>query len=230
MAMLIAPDLELQMVRVLVVEDNTLMRERLVNILMSWAEITQVQSAATNADCARMLSGDLAEILLVDLDLPDGSGHKSIKLFNELNPDGLSIVISALSDGQSIITALELGAIGYLHKDDSSLQIIESIRLARSGQSPVSPSIAHILVSRIRNPLTDDSDNLAEAKTKGVLTDREIEVLSLIAKGLSYDETSQVLGISKTTVPVHIRNIYRKLQAANRSEAVYEARLIGLIK
>lgn len=218
------------MVRVLVLEDNTLMRDRLVTILTSWNEITDVHSASTNAECAKMLSDGLVDILLVDLDLPDGSGHESIKLFSELHPDGLSIVISALSDGRSIITALELGAIGYLHKDDSSLQIIESIRLARSGQSPVSPSIAHILISRIRNPLAAGTDNKDADQNKGVLTDREVEVLSLIAKGLSYDETSNVLGISKNTVPVHIRNIYRKLHAANRSEAVYEARLIGLIK
>lgn len=217
------------MVKVLVLEDNGQMRERLVEILKSWGEISELEAVSTNQDCAKILRNTAFDVLLVDLDLPDGSGHESIHLHRELNPSGLSIVISALSDGQSIIKALELGAIGYLHKDDSSLQIIESIRLAISGQSPVSPSIAHVIISRLRNPPDGQVENPTNEKIKGILTDREIEVLSLIAKGLSYGETANVLGMSKNTLPVHIRNIYRKLQAANRSEAVYEARSIGII-
>ena len=216
------------MVNVLVLEHNTQMRERLVRILKSWDDIAELEAVSTNRDCAEMLRKTFFDVLLVDLDLPDGSGHESIRLYSELNPGGLSIVISALSDGQSIIQALEYGAIGYLHKDDSSLQIIESIRLALLGQSPVSPSIAHVIISNIRNSPEDKAKSPVDKK-KGVLTDREIEVLSLIAKGLSYGETAKVLGMSKNTLPVHIRNIYRKLHAANRSEAVYEARSIGII-
>lgn len=217
------------MVKVLVLEDNGQMRERLVEILESWGEISELEAVSTNQDCAEILKNTFFDVLLVDLDLPDGSGHDSIRLYRDLNPSGLSIVISALSDGQSIIKALELGAIGYLHKDDSSLQIIESIRLAISGQSPVSPSIAHVIISRLQNSPDEKVENPTNEKIKGILTDREIEVLSLIAKGLSYGETANVLGMSKNTLPVHIRNIYRKLQATNRSEAVYEARSIGII-
>ena len=217
------------MVNVLVLEDNNQMRERLVKILESWDEISELEAVSTNKDCAKILQNTVFDVLLVDLDLPDGSGHASIRLYSELNPSGLSIVISALSDGQSIIKALELGAIGYLHKDDSSLQIIESIRLAISGQSPVSPSIAHVIISRLQNSSDEQVEAPTNRRQKGILTDREIEVLSLIAKGLSYGETANVLGMSKNTLPVHIRNIYRKLHAANRSEAVYEARSIGII-
>lgn len=217
------------MVKVLVVEDNAQMRERLVKILESWEEISGLEAVSSNHDCAEILQKKVFDVLLVDLDLPDGSGHEAIRLYSELNPSGLSIVISALSDGQSIIRALELGAIGYLHKDDSSLRIIESIRLAISGQSPVSPSIAHVIISEIRNTQDEQAEVPNTIGKKGILTDREIEVLSLIAKGLSYGETASVLGMSKNTLPVHIRNIYRKLHAANRSEAVYEARSIGII-
>jgi len=218
------------MVSVLVLEDNVIMQGRLVEILKSSTEITNIHVAATNESCATILHSNEIDILLADLDLPDGSGNESIRLFSELNPDGLSIVISALSDGPSIISALELGAIGYLHKDDSSIQIIESIRLARLGQSPVSPSIAHMLISRIQARPPSELGCTPNKKMKGILTERETEVLSFISKGLSYNETAAVLGVSKNTVPVHIRNIYRKLHAANRSEAVYEARSIGLIE
>jgi DNA-binding NarL/FixJ family response regulator len=216
------------MVNVLVLEDNVQMQQRLVRILRSWEETSELEAVTTNHDCAEMLKKTTFDVLLVDLDLPDGSGHESIRLYSELNPIGLSIVISALSDGQSIIKALKLGAIGYLHKDDSSLQIIESIKLAISGQSPVSPSIAHVIISKIRSSSEGKAGNQVDKKKKRILTEREIEVLSLIAKGLSYGETATVLGMSKNTLPVHIRNIYRKLHAANRSEAVYEARSIGI--
>lgn len=218
------------MVSVLVLEDHTQMREHFVKILESWEEISHLEAVATNKRCAEILKKTDFDVLLVDLDLPDGSGLELIQLHSALNPNGLSIVISALSDGQTIITALELGAIGYLHKDDNSLQIIESIRLAMLGQSPVSPSIANIIISKIQSSQNEQFEQSTDDKKKGVLTDREVEVLSLIAKGLSYNEAANVLGISKNTLPVHIRNIYRKLHAANRSEAVYEARFFGIIK
>lgn len=216
------------MVSVLVLEDSPQMLERFVRILKSSDEIEEVEAVSTNHDCAEILKKRNFDVLLVDLDLPDGSGHDSIRVYTDLKPSGLPIVISALSDGQSIIRALELGAVGYLHKDDSSLQIVEAISLAIAGHSPVSPSIAHVIISKFRTSSVEDAEN-GKKRKEGILTAREIEVLNLIAKGLSYGETASVLGISKNTVPVHIRNIYRKLHATNRSEAVYEARSIGIV-
>jgi DNA-binding NarL/FixJ family response regulator len=218
------------LVNVLVLEDNSLLRSRMVDILTQSPLCTSVKSAATVADCAAILNASDTHVFLVDLHLPDGSGHDCIALFKRNNPNGIAIVISALSDGPSIINALELGAVGYLHKDDTSFQIVDAVKMALDGQSPMSPSIAHVLVSRIQ-----DSKFVARSQNKmdnsqSVLTAREIEVLDLIAKGLSYAETAKSLKMAEQTVPVHIRNIYKKLQATNRSEAVFEARAIGIIE
>jgi DNA-binding NarL/FixJ family response regulator len=215
-----------------VLEDNQILLNRLADILKQSEICSYVRTAATIASCEKLLRESYVDILLADLHLPDGSGIDIIRLFKQINPNGLAIVISALSDGTSIMKALEFGAIGYLHKDDPSLQIIDAIKMALKGQSPMSSSIAYSLICRIQNasfaPLPTTSKPISNPDT--ILTKRETEILDLIAKGLSYAETATILNISAQTVPVHIRNIYKKLHANNRSEAVYEARAIGIIE
>lgn len=222
----------LELTHVVVLEDNEVLRNRLFAILKQSEICQEVKAAATVARCEEILRESHIDILLADLHLPDGSGIDSIRLFKQINPNGLVIVISALSDGKSIMEALEFGAIGYLHKDDSSLQIIDAIKMAIEGKSPISSSIAYVLVRRIQDaslaPLPGSSEPSSKPNTN--ITKRETEILDLIAKGLSYAETAGVLNISAQTVPVHIRSIYKKLHANNRSEAVYEARAIGIIK
>ena len=218
------------MVNILVLEDNPLLRSRMVDVLIQSSLCTSVKSAATVADCVAILNEFDTHVFLVDLHLPDGSGHDCITLFKKNNPNGISIVISALSDGPSIIKALELGAVGYLHKDDTSFQIVDAVKMALNGQSPMSPSIAYVLVSRIQGSGINALPQKPAANYQSALTTREIEVLDMIAKGLSYAETAKALKMSEQTVPVHIRNIYKQLQATNRSEAVFEARAIGIIE
>ena len=218
------------MVHILVLEDNLLLQRRMVEIVSDADFCTRASWAATVADCKKQILENSVDVLLVDLHLPDGSGSACIKLFNKINPNGVSIVISALSDGNSIIEALENGAIGYLHKDDHSLQIIDAIKMALSGQSPMSPSIAYKVIARIQALNTSVTQRNETDNSPSVLTKRELEVLNMIAKGLSYSETASYLEISAQTVPVHIRNIYKKLQATNRAEAVFEARSAGIIE
>jgi DNA-binding NarL/FixJ family response regulator len=217
---------------VVILEDNEILLNRLADILKQSEICSDVRIADTVASCEKLLRENHADILLADLHLPDGSGIDSIRLFKQINPDGLAIVISALSDGTSIMKALEFGAMGYLHKDDSSLQIVDAIQMALEGKSPMSSSIAYSLVCRIQDTSLAGLPTSSEPSSKPntLLTIRETEILDLIAKGLSYAETAVVLKISTQTVPVHIRNIYKKLHANNRSEAVYEARAIGIIK
>ena len=220
------------MTHVVVLEDNQILLNRLADILKQSEICSDVRTAATIASCEKLLRESHVDILLADLHLPDGSGIDIIRLFKQINPNGLAIVMSALSDGTSIMKALEFGAMGYMHKDDSSLQIIDAIEMALKGQSPMSSSIAYSLICRIQNasfaPLPTTPEPSSNPDT--ILTKRETEILDLIAKGLSYAETAEILKISAQTVPVHIRNIYKKLHANNRSEAVYEARAIGIIK
>lgn len=120
--------------------------------------------------------------------IPDDSGIDIIRLFKQINPNGLATVISALSDERSIMKALEFGAMESLHKDDSSLHIIDAIEMALKGQSPMSSSIAYSLICRIQNtsfaPLPTTPEPSSNPDT--ILTKRETEILDLIAKGLSF--------------------------------------------
>jgi len=215
------------MISILVLEDNDTLSVRISNILSKWDFVSRVLVCRTIADCKAALMESTFDVLLADINLPDGNGISIINEYRNRQPAGISIVISSMSDSDTIVSAISSGAIGYLYKDDSSFQIVEAIKMALRGESPISPPIAFTLCNRMAmtgNPPLPVQGSSA----RDILTERETEVLSAIAKGLTYAETAGILNMSKNTVPVHIRNIYRKLQARNRSEAVYEARAMGI--
>lgn len=219
------------MISIAILEDNELLSGRLASILSDWDEVKSVNSFISNLDFCAFASSNTIDVLLADLDVEDGSGIESIAFLANAQPYSKSIVVSVLSDGESIVRAISSGAVGYLHKDDSSFEIVSSIKMTLAGDSPVSPAIARKLVNHLYFQDSADQvrDKLALPEGQDILTCRESEVLNLIAKGLSYAECATVLSISEQTVPVHIRNIYRKLQVKNRSEAVFEARSLGVI-
>ncbi|PWK62046.1 LuxR C-terminal-related transcriptional regulator [Roseicyclus mahoneyensis] len=219
------------MITIAVLEDNLLLSDRMVSILRGWDQVYSVCAFASNQAFCAHASAETVDILLADLNVEDGSGVESIAYLSKAQPESMSIVISALSDSESIVSAISSGAVGYLHKDDSSFEIVASIKTALAGESPISPAIARKLVGRLHSSAAPEKPCGAPVERTGqqILTAREIEVLNLIAKGLSYSECAAVLAISEQTVPVHVRNIYRKLHAKNRSEAVYEARFLGVI-
>lgn len=208
-------------IRVLLLEDDEVLRERFARILCDWENAVLVAACATLNEALSVIKVQGIDLLLTDLSLPDGDGTDAIRLLRRINPDADSMVISVLADNQTVLRAIEAGAVGYLLKDATPIELVESIIALRAGCSPISPSIARILVNRMNTPAPSD-----ETPT---LTERETEVLRGIAKGFTYMELAEMLGISRHTVPVHIKNIYRKLAAHNRSEAVYEAQKRGLI-
>jgi len=216
------------MISILILEDNATLAMRLRDILMQWEFVAHVGICSSVAEGNRLIKQSNWDVFLCDLGLPDGDGKESIRTYTKTNPDGISIVISSKSDDASIMSAIQSGAVGYIYKDDHSIQIVDAVKLALNGQSPISPSIAYSVVHMLANAERSPAPRNVEQRNTDILTQREVEVLSAISKGLTYVETSEVLGISRNTVPVHIRNIYRKLQANNRSEAVFEAQNLGI--
>lgn len=137
------------------------------------------------------------------------------------------LVISILGDEESVISAILLGANGYLLKDALLTDIADTVRDLMRGHSPISASIARFIVKRtqgVKDPVVGTDLNTAK------LTAREIDILWGIAKGFSYGDIADYLGISRQTVPGYIKNIYRKLEVNTRGEAVFEALQQGLIK
>lgn len=208
--------------RILLLEDEPPLRERFARILDEWTGGELVAACATLDEALAQLPQQPVDLLMTDLNLPDGSGIDAITLLGKLYPDADAMVISVLADDETVLAAIEAGAVGYLLKDADSLELIESIQELRAGRSPISSTIARVLVRRMSAP--------APAHPGPELTPRETEIIKGIAKGFTYAELAEWLGISRQTVPVHIKNIYRKLAANNRSEAVYEAQKRGLIR
>lgn len=214
--------------RVVLVEDDKPVRDRFANILQQWEGGHLVAACATLSDVTATIRNEAIDLLIADLNLPDGHGVQSIRLLRASQPHAEAMVISVLADEDNVINAIEAGASGYLLKDSDPIDIIEAITDVLAGRSPISSTIARTLVRRLsgRKAAELPSDDGEMPK----LTPREMDVLWGIAKGFTYGELADRLAISRQTVPVHIRHIYRKLQATNRSEAVYEASRRGLIR
>jgi DNA-binding NarL/FixJ family response regulator len=213
--------------RILLVEDDAPVRDRLARIVGEWPGGRLVAACATLASAMQTIGAEGLDLLITDLRLPDGHGVQAIRHLRATQPRAEAMVISALADDRNVIEAIEAGASGYLLKDSDAINVIDAITELLAGRSPISSTIARTLVRRLGGgraeaPPPQDAER--------ALTAREMDILWGIAKGLTYGELAEHLDISKQTVPVHIKNIYRKLQANNRSEAVYEASRRGLIR
>ena len=212
-------------VTVLLVEDDAPTCGRLRDALVGAGY--QVRTAATLAEARACLGDSAPNVLLTDLQLPDGHGIDLIRQTRQRCPDTEIMVISILGDEESVISAITVGATGYLLKDAFPTDIAATVRDLVAGHSPISASIARFIVRRTQSSAEPPpGPQLNTAK----LTPREIDILWGIAKGFSYAEIASHLGMSRQTVPGHIKSIYRKLEVHTRGEAVFEALQQGLIK
>lgn len=213
-------------ISVLIVEDDAPTRWRISDAL-SQAGGFQVMEAANLSEARALFATAAPNVLLTDLQLPDGNGMELIREVRQRNGEIEIMVISILGDEESVISAITVGATGYLLKDAFPTDIAATVRDLVAGHSPISASIARFIVRRTQNtPEPPPGPALNTAK----LTPREIDILWGIAKGFSYAEIASHLGLSRQTVPGHIKNIYRKLEVHTRGEAVFEAVQQGLIK
>lgn len=213
-------------ITVLLVEDDMPTCWRLRDALVDAGDF-EVTTAATLAEARAALAAGRPRVLLTDLQLPDGHGVELIREMRETSPNTEIMVISILGDEQSVISAIMVGATGYLLKDAFPTDIAATVRDLVAGHSPISASIARFIVRRTQGAA--EKPGVAPLNT-AKLTPREIDILWGIAKGFSYAEIAGHLGLSRQTVPGHIKNIYRKLEVNTRGEAVFEALQQGLIR
>ena len=214
-----------QEITILLVEDDPPTLWRLQDALVKAG--FDVAAAATLGEARASLVARVPRVLLTDLQLPDGHGVELIRETRARHPTTEIMVISALGDEETVISAITVGATGYLLKDAFPTDIATTVRDLIAGHSPISASIARFIVRRTQaqaEPPAGPELNTAR------LTPREIDILWGIAKGFSYAEIATHLGMSKQTVPGHIKSIYRKLEVHTRGEAVFEAVQQGLIK
>lgn len=211
--------------RILLAEDDPAVRERLAGLIADWPGGVLVAACGDLASTLQAVAQHEIDLLISDLNLPDGNGIDAIRALRIAQPQAEAMVISVLADEQTVLKAIEAGASGYLLKDVDFTDLVGAVTELLSGSSPISPRIARVLVNRLS---ARDAPQRGEPAVR--LTAREMDIIWGISKGFTYGEIAERLEISRQTVPVHIRNIYRKLQVGNRSEAVYEAARQGLIK
>lgn len=212
---------------ILIIEDDLLIRERLA-LAMSANGNCSVVEASSLKEARRAFAEQTPDLILSDLRLPDGNAIDFLIDVRQTSPATEILVISVLGDENTIITAIAAGASGYLLKDALPDDIYATAMDVLAGGSPMSPSIARMVVMRARANETSQVDKKL-IDLSDPLSPREMEVLWGIAKGFSYVQIALQLGISSNTVPSHVKAIYRKLRVDNRSSAVYEAVQHGII-
>ena len=212
---------------VLLVEDEPHTRERLAEAIGAHPRLSLCGAVATCAEARQVLAGDPPDVLLTDIGLPDGSGIELIRAVRDGGDRTVAMVITVFGDEKHVVAAIEAGALGYVLKDGSPHDIAGAILDLIAGGSPISPPIARYFLRRFRGA---EGEAAAAASAAPHLTAREREALRLFVKGFSYAEAARLMGVSETTVASHVRSVYRKLDVHSRSEAVYEALQLGLVK
>ena len=220
---------------VLLVEDDGPTRERLGRAVRECAELSLVGACADVSSGREALERERPDVLLTDLDLPDGSGLELIRAARDAASSTQCMAVTVFGAERTVLAAIEAGASGYLLKDGPSEDIAQAVRQLLEGGAPISPAIARHLLHRFREPQASEpppeaaAESNAEFSDEVELTGREREVLELIGKGFSFPEIATLLAISAHTVTTHVRHMYRKLEVRSKSEAVYEAVNRGLI-
>lgn len=209
-----------------IVEDDTIARERLCRSVTAAKSFELAFAAGTVAEAVAGLDLHRPRVLLVDIRLPDGNGIEVLNHMREAHADTVGLVISALGDESSVVRAIKAGAMGYLLKDDTEEMIEASIRQLLDGGSPISPSIARHLIRHFQPAQDDRQDKQYVADT---LSPRELDVLTFAAKGYSYQEVAELLGVTANTVSSYTKKIYEKLAVNSRNEALFEATRLGLV-
>lgn len=220
---------ENQQIKVIFVENDPNVRLRLQRAISGLADIHEIGSAATYREADALVSQFKFQMLIVDLDLPDGFGLDLIRRTAANTPEVDIMVLANANDDPHVVSAIESGATGYVLKTEIENSLVSAIRLLAAGGSPVSPEVAKSVLRALRTYTTHTIEKTTAPIQPNPLSERETEILQLLAKGMSFNEIGDILTISPHTVTAHIKKIYRKLQVHSRGEAVYEAAQMGLI-
>jgi two-component system NarL family response regulator len=208
-------------IRVLVVDDHALFRRGLQMVLEQEPDIEVVGEASDGAEAVERAADTTPDIVLMDVRMPKGGGIDACTAIHETVPSAKIIMLTISDEEADLYDAIKAGAMGYLLKEISIEEVASAIRAVHGGQSLISPSMASKLLTEFASMIkrTDDRQQVPTPR----LTDREMEVLKLVAKGLNNRDIAKQLFISENTVKNHIRNILEKLQLHSRMEAVVYA-------
>jgi DNA-binding NarL/FixJ family response regulator len=206
-------------IRVLVVDDQELFRRGLTMLLNVETDIDVVGEAADGVSAVRLATDMAPDVVLMDVRMPKQTGIEACTAIKDAAPNARIIMLTVSDEEADLYEAVKNGASGYLLKDSSIDEVAQAVRVVADGQSLISPSMAIKLLDEFKQMSRTDRSTVPTPR----LTDRELEVLRLVAQGLNNREIAKQLFISENTVKNHVRNILEKLQLHSRMEAVMYA-------
>jgi NarL family two-component system response regulator LiaR len=198
-----------QPIRVMLVDDHTMVRRGLATFLKIFDDLQLVGEADSGEAAIQLCAEVLPDVILMDMVLPEMDGAASTRVIRQQFPQVQVIALTSFKTGDLVRNALEAGAIGYLLKDVSADELVQAIRAAHAGRATLSPEVAQTLVEAANEPRPGLS-----------LTEREFEVLALMVEGLNNTQIAGKLTVSPSTIKSHVSNILSKLGVTSRTEAV----------
>jgi DNA-binding NarL/FixJ family response regulator len=215
-------DVGTRTIRLVLVDDHAILRQGLRAVLQREQDLVVVGEASSEAEAAAVVSATTPDVVLLDLKLSAGSDYEGLSLCTKLSaahPDTGLLVLTTFLDEDLVVRAVHAGARGYVVKDVDTTELVRAIRAVSAGESAFDSRSAAAVVRSLSG----------RTEPRQRLTDRETEVLRLLATGLSNAKIGEQLYISATTAKFHVSNIMRKLEVSRRAEAVYAASKRGLI-
>jgi DNA-binding NarL/FixJ family response regulator len=215
----------LREMKMALVEDDDLTRQRIVEILQQRMPQSAISEFKDLKTAQKHAGTHPQDFWLVDLGLPDGSGIDLIRYVKKIYADTNVLVLSVFGDVDNILNSIEAGANGYLLKDAVERDLMDALDAIDSGGTPLSPMIASRLLERMLPAKVNDASGI----NGYLLTSREAELLNFLSRGYTASEVGERMEIAVSTVRTHIKNIYSKLAVKSRTEAIFEARAMGIL-
>jgi two-component system, NarL family, response regulator LiaR len=212
--------------RIIIADDHTVVREGLAAILGGQADMSLVGVAMNGAEAVALASQFKPDVILMDLVMPKMDGLAAIQAIMTADPEARILVLTSFADDERVFPAIKAGAMGYLLKDTPREDLLQAIRNVAQGIISLHPSIARRIIREVRQPAEPPRPPAWDPAV--ALTEREMETLRLIARGLSNQEMAAAMTIQETTVAKYVSAVLAKLHLANRTQAALYAIRMGL--
>lgn len=208
-------------IQVMIVDDHPVVRRGIQSLLSEEEDIQVVGEAVNGKDAIEKAESLKPDVILMDLVMPEMSGIEAIEKITASHPDARILVMTSFAADDKVFPSIKAGALGYLLKDSDPEDLIRMIRQVYRGELSIHPTIARKVIQELNRPAT-------EPLTPSPITEREVEILKLLAEGMENKEIAAKLVVRDATVRTHVSNILRKLQLANRVQATLYALRAGI--